>query len=356
MIWSNFCFTLSLFSLFLATHALANPSGHCTKIIAKSKLNVPSSIPVFATFDAALNQYQLGDSICLSDGDAESILITDFNSGAKPLTIRPINNLSTVIANKNYKGTGIKIRNSSGIIIHGMIITGGLFGIKVEDSSNIQLVSNLIYNVGNEAVLIKPKVSGGKNFLVKNNTIFDTGNLHPRYGEGVYIGDGAYNKDKTGLKIQNTISNVLITNNVISDTSNEAIDIKSNAYNVRIEGNSISNIDLMFNAAITVATEASFASAGGYHIENNVINGVKNRSGYRPIGIAVGHGDASVINNVIVDYDKSLIAICLFTTFLNPRLNKVVLINNQLIGKGTLLSKTCSGGTKVNAQAIVEVR
>ncbi len=344
-----------ILSLFL-TLGFAKSAFSCTKIISKTAVKEFKTLPRFKSFDAALKKYNVGDILCLSDSYSTKISISDFNSGNKPLTIRPINNLGTTIVSTKYTGTGIRIENSSGIIIQGMIITGGLFAIKVEDSSNIQLISNVIYNVGNEGILIKPNIHGGRNFLIKNNTIFDTGNLHPRYGEGVYIGDGAYNKDKSGLKIKNTVSNILITGNVIYNTSNEAIDIKSNAYNVKVVGNYINNIDLKFNAAITVATEASFSSAGGYHIENNVISDINNRSGYHPIGIAIGHGDATVINNTVIDKDKRLIAICLFTTFLNPQLNKVILTNNKLIGRGTLLSKECTGGTSVNAQAVVEIR
>ncbi|MFT5719679.1 MAG: hypothetical protein ACI9T7_003894, partial [Oleiphilaceae bacterium] len=166
----------------------------------------------------------------------------------------------------------------------------------------------------------------------------------------------AYTKDRSGLKVKSTVSNVLITNNHIYNTKNEAIDVKSNAYNVKIVGNSINNTELQFNAAITVATESSFSSVGGYHIEDNIITGITNRSGYKPIGIAIGHGDATVINNTIVDKGKNVLGICLFTTFLNPKLNKVTLINNQLIGSGTLMSKKCTGGTKANAPAVVELQ
>lgn len=335
--------------------AVSKKPDNCTKIISTSKSIKIKSIPIYTDLNKALAEYDAGDVFCLDDGFSPRLTIKNFKSGNKPLTIQPLNNLSTIISSKQYTGTGIRIENSDGININGLIITGGLFAIKVVDSSNIKLMSNVIYNVGNEGVLINPKVRGGMNFLVYNNVIFNTGNLQPQYGEAVYIGDGSYNKDRSGLRIKSTISNVTITDNIIYNTRNEAIDIKSNAYDIKIIGNSISNIDLQFNAAITVGTEASFSNVGGYHIENNVITGIKNRSGYKPIGIAIGHGDATVINNTIVDNGKNVLGICLFTTFLNPKLNKVTLINNQLIGSGTLMSKKCTGGTKSNAHAVVEL-
>jgi hypothetical protein len=58
---------------------------------------------------------------------------------------------------------------------------------------------------------------------------------------------------------------------------------------------------------------------------------------------------------LIIDNNSNdnFLATCLFTTFLNPKLNKVTLENNQLIGAGTKFSAGCRGGTNDNAKAIV---
>jgi len=259
--------------------------------------------------------------------------------------------LGTTIKSKNYKGTGITIRNSNGIIIDGLIITGGLYAIFVQDSSDISLLSNRVFNTGNQAISIKPRYSGGKKYLIEDNIIFNTGLRAPRFGEGIYIGDGSYNKDKTRLKIKYTVSDIIIKNNIIHHTGNEAIDVKANAYNVNINQNSIHDINLKFNAAITIATESSFAPLGGYQVVDNVITNITNRSGYRPIGIAAGHGDTIIKDNLIISDKDKFVAICLFTTFLNPDLNKVILENNKLVGLGVPFSEACTGGTKKNATA-----
>ncbi|SGZ05343.1 right-handed parallel beta-helix repeat-containing protein [Moritella viscosa] len=324
----------------------------CTKIISHNKEKLAALIPTYKSINHALEKYIDGDVICLADGNHPAITIKDFNSGSKPLIIRPWHYLRTRIKNRHYTGTGITIKNSQGIIIEGLIITGGLTAILVQDSSNISLLSNKVFNTGNQAISIKPRHHGGSHYLVEDNVIFNTGLLNPRYGEGLYIGDGTYTEDKSRLKIRYTVDDVIIKNNIIHHTRNEAIDVKANAYNVKIISNSINDINLKFNAAITIATESSFAELGGYEVIDNVITNIVNRSGYRPIGIAVGHGDTLIKDNLIIDENENFIATCLFTTFLNPKLNKVTLENNQLIGAGIPFSAGCTGGTNDNAKAV----
>lgn len=328
---------------------------NCTKIISKENKQY-NAITTFKTFSLALDKYVEGDIICIADSIQSVISIENFDSGNKPLTIRPLHYLGTMIKNKNYQGTGITVKNSNGIIINGFIIRGGLSAILIQDSSNISLLSNTVFDIGNQAISIKPRYYGGSHYLIKDNIIFNTGRLHPRYGEGLYIGDGSYTKDKSRLKILHTVSDVTIRNNIIHHTNNEAIDVKANAYNVKIINNRISNIDLKFNAAITIATESSFAELGGYLIESNIITDITNRSGYRPIGIAVGHGDTIIKDNLIIDDKNKLVAICLFTTFLNPKLNRVTLEQNRYIGKGTPFSEACTGGTKDNSKAVITIK
>lgn len=330
-----------------------NTINSCTKIISTNKNKLSNSIPAFTTLNRALENYIEGDIVCLADTLQPAMIIKNFDSGSKPLTIRPLHYQGTIIRNRHYTGTGITIKNSKGIVINGLIITGGLSAILIQDSSNISLLSNRVFNTGNQAISIKPRYHGGSHYVIKDNIIFNTGLLNPRYGEGLYIGDGSYTKDKSRLKIQHTVSDVMIKNNIIHHTRNEAIDVKANAYNVKIVGNTINNINLKFNAAITIATESSFAALGGYQIEDNVITNIVNRSGYRPIGIAVGHGDTIIKDNLIADENDNLVAICLFTTFLNPKLNKVTLENNLLIGSGIPFSEKCTGGTKDKAKAVI---
>lgn len=357
--WCN----VLLFTLFLALHmtTFANTVSHtrsgshdtCTKLITTSDTKSSNSVPTYSKLKFALEHYIEGDIVCLADQLQPAIMIEDFHSGYKPLTIRPLHYLGTIIKSRHYSGTGITIKNSTGIIIDGLTITGGLYAILIQDSSSISLLSNRVFNTGNQAISIKPRFSGGKEFLIENNIIFNTGLKNPRYGEGIYIGDGSYTKDKTRLKIQYTVSDVTIKNNIIHHTGNEAIDVKSNAYDVKIISNSINDINLKFNAAITIATESSFAPLGGYEIVDNVLTNIANRSGYRPIAIAAGHGDIIIKDNLIINEKDNFVAICLFTTFLNPKLNKVTLENNQLVGSGVPLSEACTGGTKNNAKAVI---
>lgn len=346
----------SIIGLFLPPLMAQTPTqtNTCTKIVSKYNKNASES--TFRSLRKALNKYESGDIICLSDSYQSAIKIEDFDAGDQPLTIRPQHYLGSIIKSRHYIGTGITVKNSRGIIIEGLIITGGLSAILIQDSSNISLIANRVFNTGNQAISIKPRHHGGSHYLIKDNVIFNTGMLNPRYGEGIYIGDGSYTEDRSRLRIRHTVSDVTIANNTIQHTGNEAIDVKANAYDVNIVNNTITDISLKFNAAITIATESSYAPLGGYTVEGNVITNITNRSGYRPIAIAIGHGDTLIKDNIIVDEAKNFVAICLFTTFLNPKLNNVALEHNMLIGSGTPFSANCTGGTKDKAKAVVTVK
>lgn len=331
----------------------------CTKyVISSTESNVEAqssiitqnqTVSTYNHINEALANRVSGDVICFKAGYYPAIRIENIDGGEHNITLQAELGSLVEIKRSSYSGTGIYIVNSKNITVSGFNISGGLYGIYAKGSSDLTLTQNTITNVGQEAIIVKSAISKQKltNFIIANNVISHTGKGLSQYGEGIYIGDGNNNYNEF-------IDNVAIENNFISDTSNEAIDIKINTKNVTVHSNTILNTNLKFNGAITIATSDRYAENSNIIISNNMIEGVVNRSGYRPLGIAIGQGDALIKNNIIKEADERFVGICLFSTFVNAAANTVTLQMNEVTTQGRRLLVNCgSGGTGANALANV---
>lgn len=303
----------------------------------------------YASFESALIESESGDVICFRDGVYNAINIHDINGGDNSITVKAAPDSDVLILSSGYTGTGVSIKNSKNIIVSGLNISGGLYGVYATGSSDLKIANNHVYDVGQEGIIVKSGISEQplSNFIIRGNTIFRTGQSTAQYGEGIYIGDGNddYNK---------IMKNIKIINNQIFNTTNEAIDIKINTTNVLIKSNTLNNINLLFNGALTVATAARFGEDSNIIIKNNKIVGVINTNGYRANGIAIGQGNAIIKDNVIIENGDKFTGICIFTTFVNEEANIVSLSGNKIITSGLEVLLDCGdGGTGVTAPANV---
>ena len=126
-----------------------------------------------------------------------------------------------------------------------MTVRQALWGIYVEGSSGISILNNDVADIGQEAIRVK---SGSNNVLIDGNRIADTGrrtDLGVPNGEGIYIGTGS----PSGV---DHVNNVVISNNVLSNIRDEAVDIKLPATNVSVVDNTISNVVTHTSGAIVV--------------------------------------------------------------------------------------------------------
>jgi len=311
--------------------------------------------PIFNEYNdinEALLKSTSGEVICFRDGVYSPIRIENIQGGIDNITLKAETADQVKITHNNYSGTGVYIKNSKNIIISGFSLSGGLYGIYATGSSDLTLVDNTIYNIGQEGIIVKSGIATQPltNFFIANNVISDTGNRVAQYGEGIYIGDGNDNYNEI-------LNHVMIQNNNISNTMNEAIDIKINVNNINIDSNIIKNTNLKFNGAITVATSDRFGADSHVSIRRNAIVGVINRSGYRAIGIAIGQGNALISDNIIVEGGPKFAGICLFSTFVNTKANTITLKNNEVLTGGSDFIENCGhGGTGVYALAnVIEV-
>jgi parallel beta-helix repeat protein len=352
--------TLIIITAFFQVSLLAQP---CTMYMVSSLQNsalLESNSPLptqaqtsssleYTDINEALLNSTSGEVICFKTGLYSAIRIENIQGGLNNITLKAETDAEIEIINNSYSGTGIVIRNSKKIIISGFSISGGLYGIYAIGSSDLTLVNNTIFNVGQEGIIVKSGIASQSlsNFVIANNVISDTGKGLSQYGEGIYVGDGNDNFNEI-------INHVKIENNTITNAMNEAIDIKINAKNVIIHANTITNTNLKFNGAITVATSDRYGEDSNITISHNTIEGVINRSGYRAIGIAVGQGNALINDNNIIEEGTKFVGICLFSTFVNEKANTVILRGNKVVTNGIAILKNCGhGGTGANALAHV---
>lgn len=320
-----------------------------TGLVSKANEESEAQPVEFDNIDNALAISSSGDVICFKAGVYSGITLEGIQGGDNKITVRSAPDNQVLFLNSNYSGTGILIKDSKNLVISNLTVSGGLFGIYAIGSSDLTISDNTIYDVGQEAISIKSGNSSQtlNNFLVADNVITGTGKKNSQYGEGIYIGDGNDNYNQI-------LHNITIENNNISKTLSEAIDIKINTKNVTIDSNAIVNTSLKFNGAITVATSDRFGEDSNVIIKQNSIVGVENRLGYRPLGIAVGHGNAFITGNMIIEQEDKFVAVCLFSTFMNENANTVTLGDNKTITEGYELLRNCgSGGTGASSLANV---
>ncbi len=338
---------LSCYTLLSALVSFSSNVSACTKYIDSFLLEYPSA-PTYATVTEALDNYEENDVLCLADGEYPPIHLENLNN----LSIKAINPLLAIIKPQElYTKKGIYIKNADNINIQGLTIQESLWGVYAIDVTNLSISSNNIKEQGQEGIRIAASVTGSENIRINNNIIFNTGKKNAKYGEGIYIGNGYQPKGSLFLNTNLHVKNVLIQNNNISNTTNEAIDIKANSYQVDILDNEISDINLQFNGAITIATSATYSPLGQYRVTNNTISNVSNDK-YRPVAIAVGHGNTEISQNHIINHDSNnnLIAISFYTTALNSARNYAYYYDNQFTNVSQISNQSSTGGTQAIAK------
>ncbi|MBP2269289.1 hypothetical protein J3A64_004829 [Pseudarthrobacter sp. PvP004] len=132
------------------------------------------------------------------------------------------------------KGYVFHLDGASHWVLSGFTIRNGQKGL-VADSSNGSVIQNLsVTGTGDEAIHLRTNSSSN---LVIGNVISDTGHRNAKFGEGIYIGSAVSNWcTYTNCTADESNYNV-ITNNDISATTSESIDIKEGTIGGVVKGN-----------------------------------------------------------------------------------------------------------------------
>ena len=187
-----------------------------------------------AELRTALRTAVPGAVIGLADGVYEGLFTaTGAGTAAAPITL--CGSTGAVIDGGGIKrGYGLHLNSASYWRVTGFTVRNGQKGV-MGDGVNHSVISGLtVEQTGDEAIHLRKFSSDN---VVENNTVRNTGNRKPKFGEGVYIGTANSNwAEITGCEPDASDRNV-VRGNRISGTTAESVDIKEGTTGGIVAGN-----------------------------------------------------------------------------------------------------------------------
>lgn len=247
-----------------------------------------------ASIERAIERLAPGGTIQFAPGQYRPLIISGLDGTAdSPIRLQGLP--GTEFRADGYSAdAGILIENSSYIEVVGMTVRQALWGIYVSNSTGILILDNDVADIGQEAIRIK---DGSSSIVIDSNRIADTGRRTDQgvpNGEGIYIGTGT----PGGVDL---VSDVVISNNIISGITDEAIDIKTPATGISIVDNTITDIVTHTSGAIVVHLNNELESDPDISIERNIIRDVTRSSEFQDGNCIVAQVTVRIVNNVLHD-------------------------------------------------------
>lgn len=290
---------------------------------------------------AAVAKAAAGTIVYFAAGTYPSLKIVDKHGTATaPIVFRPLagqERQATFSSGKLDAGIAVLVEKCSYVELRGLRAADSQKGFDLQSVTHVVLEGSSAENIGQEAIHVgrKHTYDGTNQFLapasenvrIAGNVVRGTGKAAATYGEGIYVGTGAFPGDDTHA--------VVVEGNTLTDIAAEAVEVKPGTYDVAVRRNVISDTHHEYNGAITVAVEGTPTQDGKFVIEDNLIWNIK-KIKHSVAGIAIGHGNAVIRNNIIWEVDGG-VGINVYAVFANPQALGVTIANNTII---------CSEGDK----------
>jgi hypothetical protein len=244
------------------------------------------------TLSAAIELVAPGGTIALLPGTYPPIEISNIH-GTEDEPIRVRASPGTIFTDIDLRtGAAVMIENSSHLELSGITVRNALWGIYVSSSNNIRLLANDVAEIGQEAIRVN---NGSHTVTIEGNRIADTGrrsDIGIPNGEGIYIGTGT----PAGV---DHVRDVLIRNNTIERTTDEAIDVKRPSTGIHIIGNEISDVVTNTSGAVVIHLNGDDELDPDIRIAQNVIRNVTRSSPFRDGNCIVVQTTVTVVNNIL---------------------------------------------------------
>lgn len=124
-------------------------------------------------------------------------------------------------------GYGLHLDGASYWTVSGLTVTGGQKGIMIDSATGVVVDGVTVHGLTMEGVHFRDSSTDG---VIRNSTIYDTGNDGRGMGEGVYVGTANTLSDRSD-RIQ------ILDNTIGPDVGGENVDIKEGTTGARIVGN-----------------------------------------------------------------------------------------------------------------------
>lgn len=196
------------------------------------------TVSTAAELSAALAAARPGQTIRLTDGTYTGKFVAAASgTDAAPITLT--GSRAAVLSSGSLKsGYGLHITGSYWQV-SGLSVAQSAKGIVLDGSAHTVLSNVDVGSIGSEAVHFR---ANSTDCTLRDSEIHDTGLAKPGFGEGIYVGSAKSNW-KTVMGSATTpdrSDRVLISNNRVSRTTAEGIDIKEGTTGGKVTGNSFS--------------------------------------------------------------------------------------------------------------------
>lgn len=131
---------------------------------------------------------------------------------------------------------GISIRDGSEQIFvdRNTITTDHDTGIFASESSELNITNNYVEDTGINSIRVG---DGSTDILIHGNEIYDSGSIMAWNASDVEIIENTVDHVQYGINVREGSSDVVVRNNVVTNTTHCAFDVKTNSRNVLIEDN-----------------------------------------------------------------------------------------------------------------------
>lgn len=213
---------------------------------ASSTINVTTATQLSAALAAA----KPGETIALADGDySGQFVATKPGTASAPITLTgstkavlhdPLFDLGDTDCPSGKTGYGLWLQGASYWNLKGFSVTTSKKGIVLDGASHVTIDGVSVHDIGYEGVHFRKSSAYG---VIKNSTIYNTGQEEPGYGEGVYLGSANSNWECYGAdkgKSPDAGNYIQVLNNKIGpNVAAEGIDIKEGTHDGVISGNTL---------------------------------------------------------------------------------------------------------------------
>jgi parallel beta-helix repeat protein len=319
-----------------STHS-ATPKATASAGVAPSTASVACGVKgtTVSTADglqSALDNAKPGSTILLKSGT----YIGNFEASVSGTVSQPITVCGPKDAvldgntiDKNYV---FHLDHASYWKLLGFTVQNGQKGV-VTDGSVGSLIQGLtVTDIGDEGIHLRDFSTDN---TVDGNTVSGTGKLRAKYGEGIYIGSAVSNWGEYSGGNPDASDRNVISDNTISDTTAESVDIKEGTSDGVLKGNTFDGSALQEKGADSWVD----VKGDGWVISGNTGTNSPN-DGFQTHQIVKGMGTDNVFSNNVAHVNGPG-----YGFSLTPVLGNIVECNNTVTGAASgTANVSCSGG------------
>jgi parallel beta-helix repeat protein len=271
-----------------ATSAPIAVTGKSTAALVEAACSNPTTrVSSTSALKSALGSAHAGQVILMAPGTYTGNFVASVSGTAtSPITL--CGSSESILDGGTIKsGYVFHLDSANYWHLEGFTVTDGQKGVVADKTTGALIQGLTVHGTGDEGIHLRDFSS---NNTVNGNTVSNTGNLKAKFGEGIYIGTAQKNWCTfSQCKVDNSDHNV-ISDNHISNTTAENVDIKEGTTGGILTGNTFDG------TGMTAADSWVDVKGNDWTIEDNVGKDSVN-DGYQTHQILAGWGQDNVFEN-----------------------------------------------------------